>query len=81
VRIHIEEEGMLTEHNHMPSEFDCRPCAHQPGLLDHYRRVQQQKTRLQLATASANGPRRCGIRALVSSGVGLLLALLALLTR
>jgi hypothetical protein len=73
---------MLIEHNQMPSEYDpghCWPCAHQPGLLDHYRRVQQEETRL-LATASAHGPRTYGIQALVPSGVGLL-TLLALLTR
>jgi hypothetical protein len=75
---------MLIDHNHMPSAFGPghrRTCANQAGLLDHYRRMQQHEIRLQLATASANGTRRYGIWALVSSGVGLLLALLALLTR
>jgi hypothetical protein len=64
---------MLIEHNHMPSEYDpghCRPCAHQPGLLDHYRRVQQEETRL-LARASANGPARTASRRWCPSGVGL----------
>ena len=75
---------MLIEHNHMPSVFDpghCRPCAHQAGLLDHYHRMQQEETRLWQARASANGARRYGVWALVPSGVRLLLALLALLTR
>ena len=74
---------MLIEHNHRPSVFDpghCRPCAHQAGLLDHYHRVQLEETNLRLAMASANGALRYGIWALVSSGVGLLLALLALMT-
>jgi hypothetical protein len=74
---------MLIEHNHRSSVFDpghCRPCAHQAGLLDHYHRVQWEETRLRQAMASANGARRYGIWALGSSGVGLLLALLALLT-
>jgi hypothetical protein len=83
VRIHLEEEGMLIEHEHKPSVFDpghCRPCAHQAGLLDHYHRVQREETNLRQAIASAIGARRYGIWALGSSGVGLLLALLALLT-
>ncbi len=74
---------MLLEHNHRPSVFDpghCRPCAHHAGLLDHYHRVQQEETRLRQAIASADGAVRCSIWALVSSGAGLLLALLALLT-
>ena len=74
---------MLIEHNHMPSVFDpghCRPCAHQADLGNHYHRVQREETRLRQAIASADGARRYGIWALVSSGVGLLLALLALLT-
>ena len=74
---------MLIEHEHTPSVFDpghCRPCAHQAGLLDHYHRVQREETRLRQAMASAEAARRYGIWALGSSGVGLLLALLALLT-
>ena len=74
---------MLIEHNHRPSVFDAghyRPCAHQAGLLDHYHRVQRDETRLRQAKASADGARRYGIGALGSSGVGLLLALVALLT-
>ena len=74
---------MLLEHNHRPGAFDpghCRPCAHHAGLLDHYHRVQREETRLRQAVASANGAFRYGTWALVSSGVALLLALLALLT-
>ena len=68
---------MLIEHEHRPSVFDpghCRPCARQAGLLDHDHRVQRE------ARLGTGGRRRYGIWALVSSGVGLLLALLALLT-
>ena len=74
---------MLIEHDHPPSLFDpghCRPCARQAGLLDHYHRVQREETNLRQAIASAEGAGRYGIWALVSSGVGLLLALVALLT-
>jgi hypothetical protein len=74
---------MLIDHEHKPGEFDpghCRPCAHRAGLMDHYHRVQWEENRLRQAKASADGARRYGIWALVSSGVGLLLALLALLT-
>ena len=37
---------MLLQHHHKPGVFDaghCRACARQAGLLDHYRRVQQQE--------------------------------------
>ena len=74
---------MLIEHSHRPSLFDpghCRQCAHQAGLLDHYHRVQREETRLRQAAAAANRALRHGIWALVSSGVGLLLTLFALLT-
>ena len=74
---------MLIEHSHRPSLFDpgdCRQCAHQAGLMDHCHRVQWEETRLRQAAAAANRALRHGIWALVFSGVGLLLALLALLT-
>jgi hypothetical protein len=74
---------MLIEHEHVLSVFDpghCRPCAHQAGPPDHYHHVQREETRLRRVTASADEARRYGIWALESSGVGLLLALLALLT-
>ena len=74
---------MLIEHEHTPSVFDpghCRPCARQAGLLDHYDRVQREEARLSQARASAAAAHRYAIGALGSSGVGVLLALLALLT-
>jgi hypothetical protein len=73
---------MLIEHDHPPSLFDpgqCRPCARQAGLLDHYDRVQREEARLRQAWAWAEAARRYAIGALGSSGVGILLALLALL--
>ena len=38
---------MLNQHAHQPGVFDagqCWACARQAGLLDHYRRVQQETT-------------------------------------
>ena len=73
---------MLIEHDHPPSLFDpghCRPCARQAGLLDHYDRVQREEARLWQARAWAAAG-RYAIWALGSSGVGILLALLALLS-
>jgi len=40
---------MLVQHHHDPGVFDadhCWACARQAGLLDHYRRVQQQEATL-----------------------------------
>jgi hypothetical protein len=74
---------MLTRHPHEPA-FDaghCQDCARQAGLLDHYRRVQQEEARLQETRAWAYMARRFAIVALGSSGTAILLAALALLTR
>jgi hypothetical protein len=74
---------MLIEHDHPPSLFDpghCRPCARQAGLLDHFDRVQREEVRLWQMRALAAAARRYAIWALGSSGVGILLALLALLS-
>jgi hypothetical protein len=74
---------MLIEHDHPPSLFDpghCRPCARQAGLVDHYDRVQRGAARLGQTWASAAAARRYAIWALGSSGIGILLALLAWLT-
>ncbi len=74
---------MLIEHDHEPSLFDPghrRPCARQAGLLDHHDRVQRQEARLRQARAWAAAARRYAIGALGSSGVRILLALLALLS-
>ena len=74
---------MLTQHHHEPGLFDaghCWACARQAGLLDHYRRVQQEEARLQETREWAYMARRYAIVALGSSGAAILLAALALLT-
>jgi hypothetical protein len=76
--------AMLLGHQHEPGLFDpghCRACARQAGLLDHYRRVQQEEATLRKAHGWAlEASRRAGV-ALWSSGAALLLAAIALLTR
>jgi len=74
---------MLMGHQHKPGMFDaghCRACAHQAGLLDHYRRVQQQEATLEVAHELASAARRRASVALWSSGAAILLAVVALLT-
>jgi hypothetical protein len=74
---------MLTGHQHEPGLFDaghCRACARQAGLLDHYRRVQQEEATLWEAHGWARGARRRASVALWSAGVAILLAVVALLT-
>ena len=76
--------SMLTQHDHAPGTFDaghCRACAREAGLLDHYDRVQWEETRLRQTWAWACAARRYAIWALCSSGGGILLAAVALLTR
>ena len=78
-----KEAAMLTQHSHEPGLFDaghCWACARQAGLLDHYRRVQQEEARLQETREWACMARRFAIVAVGSSGAALLLAALALLT-
>jgi hypothetical protein len=78
------EAAMLIQHQHKPEEFDpghCPTCARQAGLLDHYDRVQREETRLRQTRALARAARRDAIWALGSSGVGILLAAIALLTQ
>ena len=73
---------MLTQHHHGPGLFDaghCRACARQAGLLDHYWRVQQEEDGLRAATRWARQARSLAILALCSSGVGILVAAIALL--
>jgi hypothetical protein len=79
----IEEAAMLGHQQHEPGVFDaghCRACAHQAGLLDHYKRVQQEETILRQANRWALEARRRTSVALWSSGAALLLAVIALLT-
>jgi hypothetical protein len=75
---------MLTQHSHEPGLFDaghCWACARQAGLVDHYRRVQQEEARLQETREWAGMARQYAIVALGSSGTAILLAAVALLTR
>jgi hypothetical protein len=75
---------MSIGHLHPPGVFDaghCRSCAIQAGLLDHYQRVQAEEARLRRTVAYARAAHRSALWALGSSGVGVLLAVLALLTR
>jgi len=78
-----EEAAMLVGHQHEPGVFDaghCRACARQAGLLDHYRRVQQEEVALREAHGWARAARRRASVALWSSGAAILLAVVALLT-
>ena len=78
-----EEAAMLVGHHHDPGAFDadhCRACAPQAGLLDHYRRVQQEEATLGEAHGLARAARRHASVALWSSGAAILLAAIALLT-
>jgi hypothetical protein len=74
---------MSIGHLHPLDVFDaghCRSCARQAGLLDHYDRVQVEEARLWEASAYARAAHRYALWALGSSGVGVLLAAVALLT-
>jgi hypothetical protein len=78
------EAAMLLGHQHALGVFDaghCRACARQAGLLDHYRRVQQEEATLREAHGWALEARRRASVALWSSGTALLLAVVALLSR
>jgi hypothetical protein len=75
---------MSIGHLHPPGVFDaghCRTCARQAGLLDHYNLVQGEEAQLRHASASAQAAHRYALWALGSSGAGILLAAVALLTR
>jgi hypothetical protein len=77
-----EERAMLVQHQHEPGVFDaghCRACARQAGLLDHYRRVQEEATLRQVHRWARAARRRASV-VLWSSGAGILLAVVALLT-
>jgi hypothetical protein len=73
---------MLTQHLHRPGRFDpghCRACAHQAGLLDHYRRVQQEEEdRLRATMRSARQARSYASWALWVSSAGTVVAAIAL---
>jgi hypothetical protein len=74
---------MLIEHQHKPGMFDpgyCRDCARETDLLDHYWRVQHEEQAFKEAHRWARQAHRHTTWALWSSGVGILLAVIALLT-
>jgi hypothetical protein len=74
---------MLIDHQHQPGVFDpghCRNCAHEADLLDHYHRVQREERTVKEAHRWAWRARRNAIWGLWSSGIGILLAAIALLT-
>jgi len=74
---------MRIEHQHPPGSFDpghCRDCARETDLLDHYHHVQRQEQAFRQAHRWARQARRDAVRALWASGIGLLLAAIALLT-
>jgi hypothetical protein len=75
---------MLIERQHQPGVFDpghCRDCARESDLLDHYHRVQRDELAVSQAQGWARQVHRYAVRALWSSGVGVLLAVIALLLR
>jgi hypothetical protein len=77
-----KEAAMPVQHHHELGVFDadhCWACARQAGLLDHYRRVQQQEATLEVAHELASAARRRAGVALWSSGAAILLAAIALL--
>jgi alpha-beta hydrolase superfamily lysophospholipase len=72
---------MLTQHQHRLGRFDpghCRACAHEAGLLDHYRRVQQEEDRLRATMRSARQARSYASWALWVSSAGTVVAAIAL---
>ena len=74
---------MLIGHDHAVGWFDaghCRACAHEAGLLDHYDRVQREEARLRQAREWAWTARRWAGWALLVGAVGVVLAVVALLT-
>jgi hypothetical protein len=73
----------VTQHRHQPGSFDpshCRSCAHNADLLDHYWQVQREELAFKEAHRWARRAHRHAIWALWSSGAGILLAIIALLT-
>jgi hypothetical protein len=73
---------MLTQHQHRSGRFDpgkCRACTHEAGLLDHYRRVQQEEDSLREATRSARQARSYASWALWAPSAGTVVATVALL--
>jgi|Tabmets5t2r1_1033131.scaffolds.fasta_scaffold82442_1 hypothetical protein len=78
-----EEDIMLVEHAHPPGRFDpghCRGCARESDLLDHYWQVQRQEEAFTEAHRWSRRAHRHASWALWCSGVGILLAVVAIFT-
>jgi len=74
---------VVIQHRHQPASFDpghCRGCAHQADLLDHYRQVQGEELAFEQAHRWARRAHRRASWAPWSSGVGVLLAVIVLVT-
>ena len=74
---------MVIQHQHRPGSFDpghCRGCAHEADLLDHYWRVQREEQAFKEAHRWAYRADRRASWALWSSGIGMLLAVIAVVT-
>ena len=74
---------MPIQRHHPLGIFDaghCQACAVEAGLLDHYDRVRREEARLRQAQECARTARRYALWALASSGIGVLLAVVAVLT-
>jgi hypothetical protein len=74
---------MVIQHWHPPGSFDpghCRGCAHQADLLDHYRQVQREELAFKQAHRWARRAHRHATCALWASGVGMLVAVIAVVT-
>ena len=74
---------MLTEHQHRPGEFDpgrCLEWARDTDLLDHYHHVQRPQQTLREAHRWAWRAHRQASWALWCSSLGIVLAVVALLT-
>jgi hypothetical protein len=70
-------------HDHAVGWFDaghCQACAVEAGLLDHYDRVQWEEARLRQALRWASVARRWAVWALAVGAVGVVLAVVDLLS-
>jgi hypothetical protein len=80
--IPVQEDIMLVKHAHPPGRFDpghCRDCAREADLEDHYWRVQREEQAFREAHRWARRAHRQASWALWCSGIGILLAVVALL--
>jgi hypothetical protein len=80
---HNEEDAMVIQHRHQPGRFDpghCRGCAHEADLLDHYWQVQREELAFKEAHRWARRAHRQATWALWSCWVGMLLAVIAVVT-